>query len=303
MFEDALEEFLMELEIKNYSKKTIVGYKFNNKQLMNFLNTEFDVQEIEKVKVIHLKKYIHHLQDGHKPTYINRVIKCLRAFFRYASDEGIIKENPTLRISWMKEQKVLINTFSDEEVYRMMQVYKGNDYFSLRNRCIMALFFDTGIRCMELRNIKDSDIRGDTLFIEAGKGNKDRFIALSPYTRKIIMKYQRARNKKFSDRVITDDIPLILSSYFLKISESAVERVVSICGEKAGIRKSIRCSCHTCRHYYAQKNLRLGNDVYSVSRLLGHENTQITTRYLQSLQDADIIKKSLKTSPLMNMRR
>lgn len=48
LFEDALEEFLMELEIKNYSKKTIVGYKFNNKQLMNFLNTEFDVQEIEK---------------------------------------------------------------------------------------------------------------------------------------------------------------------------------------------------------------------------------------------------------------
>ena len=253
LFEEALEEFLMELEIKNYSEKTIISYKFNNKQLMKWLITELKIEDIDKVKVIYLKKYIHYLQVGHKPTYINRVIKCLRAFFRYACNEGIINDNPTLKISWMKEQKVIINTFEDEEVYRMMQVYKGNDYFSLRNKCIMALFFDTGIRSMELRNIKDSDIRGDTLLIEAGKGNKDRFIALSPYTRKIIMKYQRVRNKKFNDRVIAENIPLILSSYFLKMSESSVERVVKICGEEAKIRKEIRCSCHTCRHYFAQK--------------------------------------------------
>ena len=304
MFKEALEEFLMELEIKNYSKKTIISYHFNNNQLMKWLELELKIIEIDKVKVIHLKKYIHYLQETkHKPSYVNRIIKCLRAFFRYATNEEIIKENPTLKLSWMKEQKIIINTFTDQEVYKMMNVYKGNDFINLRNRCVMALFLDTGIRCMELRNIKDKDIRGDTLLIEHGKGNKDRFIALSPYTRKIIIKYQRARNQKFTDRVINEDTNLILSTYFLPISETPVERVVKVCGEKAGVRKEIRCSPHDCRHYFAQKQLRLGNDVYSVSRLLGHENTQITIRYLRSIQDADIISKSIKTSPLMNMRK
>jgi len=304
LFKEALEEFLMELEIKNYSKKTIISYHFNNNQLMKLLELELKIIEIDKVKVIHLKKYIHYLQETkHKPSYVNRIIKCLRAFFRYATNEEIIKENPTLKLSWMKEQKIIINTFTDQEVYKMMNVYKGNDFINLRNRCVMALFLDTGIRCMELRNIKDKDIRGDTLLIEHGKGNKDRFIALSPYTRKIIMKYQRARNQKFTDRVINEDTNLILSTYFLPISETPVERVVKVCGEKAGVRKEIRCSPHDCRNYFAQKQFRLGNDVYSVSRLLGHENTQITTRYLRSIQDADIISKSIKNSPLMNMRK
>lgn len=149
MFKEALEEFLMELEIKNYSKKTIISYKFNNVQLMKWLDAELNIQEVDKVKVIHLKKYIHYLQETkHKPSYVNRVIKCLRAFFRHVTNEEIIKENPTLKLSWMKEQKIIINTFTDQEVYKMMRVHKGNDFFNLRNRCIMALFLDTGIRCM-----------------------------------------------------------------------------------------------------------------------------------------------------------
>ena len=56
LFEEALEEFLMELEIKNYSKKTIISYKFNNVQLMKWLDTELKIIEVDKV--IYLKKYI-----------------------------------------------------------------------------------------------------------------------------------------------------------------------------------------------------------------------------------------------------
>ncbi|WP_353846378.1 site-specific integrase [Clostridium sp. ZBS13] len=73
--------------------------------------------------------------------------------------------------------------------------------------------------------------------------------------------------------------------------------------QKANIRNEIRCSLHTCRHYFVQAQLRNGVDVYSLSRLLGHENISITKRYLQSIQDGDIVEMSVKTSPLMNLRR
>lgn len=302
LLENIIEEFEIELQIRNYSPKTIKGYIFHSKQLANYLE-QFEIVDVEDIKTLHIKKFIRFIQIDHQASYINRLIKCLRAFFRYCMEEEIIKDNPILKVSWLKEHKSIINTFTDQEVYRMMQVFKGTDFMNLRNKCIMALLLDCGLRCMELRNLQDKHIMGDSLFIEKGKGNKDRFIALSPYTRKVILKYQRARNKKFSDRIINSETPLILSTYFLPMSETCVERVVSICCKKANVRDEIRCSPHTCRHYYAQTQLRNGNDTYSVSRLLGHNNTTITTRYLQSLNDVEIVKKSIKTSPLMNMRK
>ena len=76
-----------------------------------------------------------------------------------------------------------------------------------------------------------------------------------------------------------------------------------IAGKIAGVRDEIRCSPHTIRHWYSQEQLRNGLDVYSLSRLLGHEDITITKRYLQSIKDEDIIDLSLKTSPLMNVKR
>jgi integrase/recombinase XerD len=93
-----------------------------------------------------------------------------------------------------------------------------------------------------------------------------------------------------------------LSNTGLPLTIEAVERIVKIAGEIAGVRKEIRCSPHTCRHYFAQTQLKNGLDVYSLSRILGHENIMITKRYLQSIQDEDIVLMAMKTSPLMNLK-
>ncbi len=74
------------------------------------------------------------------------------------------------------------------------------------------------------------------------------------------------------------------------------------CKIPCGIRKEIRCSPHTCRHYYAQKQLKNGCDVYTVSRILGHTNIAITKRYLESIQDEDILEIGCKTSPLISLK-
>ena len=119
--------------------------------------------------------------------------------------------------------------------------------------------------------------------------------------KKILIKYERAREEYIKDSLIRED------AYFLsyrgkRMTGEAVERIVKICGEEARIRKEIRCSPHTCRHYYAQAQLKNVLDVYSLSRLLGHESINITKRYLQGIQDESIIKMSVKTSPLMNLK-
>jgi len=302
LLKDLLKEFILELEIRNYSPRTLKSYKNNNLLMFTYLEKEFNVNEIEDIKSTHIKTYVKFLQrQGRKPTYINGVIKCFRAFFKYVTSEEIIENNPMLKIGWLREGKVIINSFNDDEVGRMMKVYISNDYMSIRNRCIMAILFDTGIRNLELCSIKNNDVRDMDLTIKQGKGRKDRRVALSPYTRRIILRYVRCRDSYFANRIINENTPFFLSYRFKVLTVEAIERVVKMCGKKANIRQEIRCSPHTLRHYFAQKNLKLGLDIYSLSRILGHENVSVTKRYLQSINDEEIVEMSVKTSPLMNL--
>ncbi|GEP65226.1 integrase [Clostridium beijerinckii] len=304
LLRDLLKEFILELEIRNYSKRTLKGYKNNNSLMFTYLEKEFNITDVEDVKPAHIKSYVKFLQrQGRKTTYINGIIKCFRAFFKYITDEEIIENNPMLKVNWLREGKVIINSFDDDEVNRMMKVYTGSDYMNIRNKCILAILFDTGIRNLELCSIKNDDVKETYLTVKQGKGRKDRRVALSPYVRRIIIRYVRCRDSYFANRNVDEATPFFLSYRFKPLTIESVERVMKIAGEKAEIRKDIRCSPHTARHFYAISQLRNGLDVYSLSRCLGHENISITKRYLQGLKDEQIVEMSVKTSPLMNLRK
>jgi len=302
LLEDVYKEFLFDLEIKNYSIRTIKGYRNNNRTFLKFLCNEFDVTEVEEVNTCHIKAYLMYLKKkGLSESYINGIQKNIRSFFRFNVEEGYVgeKRNPVLGLKWMKQPKVLIQTFNDDEVKRLINVFKGDFYLGLRNKLILMFFVDLGIRNLELCTINSLDVRDSVIKIH-GKGNKERNLYISPFLKKYIIKYERVKEAYFKDKFMTD------SSFFLSqngrtLTVTAIEVIVKKAGIEAKVRDHIRCSPHTLRHYYAQKQLRLGLDVYSLSRLLGHESTVITNRYLESIQDEQIIELAKTTSPLMNL--
>jgi integrase/recombinase XerD len=302
LINDIYNEFLFDLEIKNYSIRTIKGYRNNNRAFLNFLINEHKITNIEEITTGHIKSYLLYLKKkGLSEIYINNIQKNIRSFFKFCVQEGHIaeKRNPALNLKWMKEAKVLIQTFTDDEVRRMLDVYNGRKYLDIRNKLILMFLVDLGIRNFELCSITCLDVMETTISIH-GKGNKERTLFLSPILKKYMIRYERVKNTYFQDKLKTD------SNYFLsmnakKMTLEAIQRVVKIAGERAKVRDSIRCSPHTIRHYYAQKQLRLGLDVYSLSRLLGHESTVITNIYLKSIQDENIVELSKSTSPLMNL--
>mgnify|MGYP003410543016 CR=1 FL=1 len=95
-------------------------------------------------------------------------------------------------------------------------------------------------------------------------------------------------------------------NYFLSrsgkpLTSVQIQNVVKDAGVKAKVREDVRCSPHTLRHYSIQANLRNGLDLYSCSRIAGHENIQVTKRYLQGLETENVLEMASKTSPLMNL--
>ena len=298
---DALEEFIYDCEIRNLSKRTIKHYNQNVGKLLVFLEREYHIKNLEKISPPLLKAYIAHLRSLElKETYINSLLKGANSFFNYCVQESYMEINPMNRVKYLKQPITLINTFSDSEVKRMVAYFKGTRFLEMRNQLIIFMLFDTGIRNNELCELKCENVR-ETYILIQGKGNKERTVPISPVLNKALIKYKRIRNIYIKDKITYQTEYLFLSQKGKMLTKETVERIVKICGEGCNVRPEIRCSPHTCRHYFAQAQLRNGCDLYSLSRLLGHTNPNITKIYLQSMQSDDFLEMTVGTSPLMNL--
>jgi integrase/recombinase XerD len=160
------------------------------------------------------------------------------------------------------------------------------------------LLIDTGIRIGELISLTEEQIKHDYIIVK-GKGNKERVVPKSPLLSKWLIKYLAVRKSYFQYRVIPNNI--FLSKNAKPLCDTRIDRVIKIAGKACAVSNDIRVSAHTFRHTYAQYQLKNGLDVYTLSRLLGHENIAITQTYLNGLRDEEVLIQAQKTSPLMNL--
>ena len=84
-----------------------------------------------------------------------------------------------------------------------------------------------------------------------------------------------------------------------RLTNGAVEQLIKKAGQ--GIEDA-RVSPHTFRHFYAQTQLKNGMDIYTLSRLLGHEKVSITQIYLQNMQDAQIVENAVNSSVIATLK-
>ena len=291
----ATKEFIYEKQLKNHTPKTLKGYKTTLGQFNEWLNKYCDIQEIEEIETPHLKQYInYHLKQKHKATYINGIIKVLRSYFKYCNAEEYTSVNYK-KIEWAKEDKPIINCFTPEQVKKMLAFYSGKNYTSIRNKTILITFVETGIRCNELINIKSEDIKENFIIIH-GKNHKDRMVGITPALGKQLIKYGAAREAYFDIRKTDEQYFLSFSGRIL--TNSAIEKIVKDAGKGFD---AVRVSPHTFRHFFAQQQLKNGMDIYSLSRLLGHESVAITQIYLRNMRDKEIVEKSINQSVIANL--
>ena len=167
---ECLAEFKLDCELRRLSNRTVKGYINNCALCLNFLEREHGIINLEDIRPLHLIAYFQYLiNKGLSPSYANGVLKSVRAFFKYVTWEGYISENVALKVRWQKEGKFLINTFSDEEVKKLLNAFKDPNYLAIRNKLILAIAFDTGARNSEICDITCSYIRH--------RGVEDIFIA------------------------------------------------------------------------------------------------------------------------------
>lgn len=299
-------DFKLNQEILGREKKYIELCMFRLHRWEKFTVKILGITETEGVTQLHIKKYIQERQNEGREVNrtINNNIATLKVFFQYLVSEEFIDEqaNPMRRIRNLKEEKTVIVTFNDDEVSRIINDLKEETYSNVRDKLILIMLFDTGIRVSELCNIKNDDIARRHILIH-GKGSKQRLVYISNIMRKYMRKYEALKQERFIKR-LEDEIEdcYFLDQSAVRLSRSRINKILKEHCNNAGVRKEVRCSPHDCRHYFAQKQLRNGIDIYSLSRLMGHFDTQITSKYLRGLEQEDILHIGRLYSPLNGVK-
>lgn len=303
---ELIDDFKLNQEILGRVKRYVDLCMFRLHRWEKFTANELGITEVETVTSLHIKKYIQERQSvgSESNGTINNNLATLKVFFQYLVDEEFIDEqsNPLRKIRNLKEEKKVIVTFNDDEVSRVINDLKEETYSNVRDKLILIMLFDTGVRVSELCNIKDVDIARRHILIH-GKGSKQRLVYISNIMRKYMRRYEELKQERFKKKLQED----IEDYYFLdqsavKLSRSRINKILKEHCLNAGIRKEVRCSPHDCRHYFAQKQLRNGIDVYSLSRLMGHFDTQITSKYLRGMEQEDILQIGRLHSPLNGVK-
>ena len=311
--ERAIEDYLSDHEGGNHSKKTLEWHHTALGLLQKFLLSERDITLVGEIDAPDINAwfvYMRKTPGGHGKTRSERTIqtyaRSARAFFHWLIRRETIDRNPFDRVVFPKVGKPLIRPIEPEEFERLLlactppgEVGPLADRAAARNRAILWVLYDAGIRLSELLGLKLGDFdRKHGMLIVKGKGSKERRVALGNNCLRNLLYYldrHRADEEELTEWGNAGEEHLFLSETRLPLTKNGMTMLFKRIKERSGITDK-RISPHIFRHSFAIRYLVLGNDPFSLQELLGHEDMTTVKNYMH-MNDETIQSQKRKYSP------
>jgi len=270
-----INQFVHELQLRNYSPRTITTYG----NLLSKVENNFDLT-LDKVSIGQFKGYLHQriTTEGISPAMVNQYISA----FKILQTDLLKRDWQQIKVKRPRKEKKLPVVLSLSEVERMITVTRN-----IKHKAIIMLTYSAGLRRQEVQLIKPAAIDSARMQIHVvqGKGKKDRYTVLSTKTLELLRVYYKydkpscflfeAQGKK---------------GQFL--SGSTLNKIVKQSAVKAGIKKQV--SFHTLRHCFATHLLEKGVNLRLIQQFMGHASLKTTAIYLHLVN----INPACVTSPL-----
>ncbi|CAA0258785.1 Tyrosine recombinase XerC [Tenacibaculum maritimum] len=260
---------------KNYSKHTVLAYRKDLIAFRDFCIIEYEQEELKEIHYGQIRKWIVAMVSQKiSNRSINRKISALKSFYKFLQKIEEIEINPLAKHKALKTEKKIQIPFTKEEVNQVIDnISKEESFVGTRDRLIVELLYSTGMRRIELVNLKETDVDIYSKTIKVmGKRNKERIIPLLPSVFETLKKYRKLKNKiaiKINDLLITEKGN--------KIYETLVYRVINT--YFSSVSSKVKKSPHILRHSFATHLLNQGADLNSVKELLGHSSLASTQVY------------------------
>lgn len=264
---------------RKYSLNTVQAYENDLLEFSEFCEKRLS-KDVLNVGVSDVREWIVEMSDGSGAVGVRTVkrrISALRSFYKYLRREGLVSKNPAAVLVLPKASKPLPKFFREEEMGRLLDdVMTGDEFQDRRDKLIIDLFYQTGVRVSELVEIKDSDIdMGRGMLRVFGKRRKERLIPIGGKLLKEIEAYKAKRNTEVGKKS-----ELFVRKNGEKLYRRGVYDVVHRSLTKVSSLK--KRSPHVLRHTFASTMLNNGADIYAVKALLGHSSLAATEVYTHS---------------------
>jgi integrase/recombinase XerD len=310
----AIEGYEFAMLGEGYSKLTLIRYQGCLFQLCEYLNDP----DVGSIVLDDLKSFFHWLRVEYKPQRPNgnkeplsfaslySYWKAIRSLYNWAVKELNI-ERPDNNLKAPKYTSKVISPFSKEEIECILNAcqfsklaqtngrkqYKIRRLTAKRDRALVLLLLDTGLRvseCGRLR-IKDVDFESGKVLIQphgSGQKTKSRNVFLGRAAKSALWQYLADReNSQPGD-------PLFITTMGRPMNRTNIRSICRRLGERTGISG---VDPHPFRHTFAIQFLRNGGDVFSLQRLLGHSTLEMVKNYL-SIAMSDVQQAHMTSSPV-----
>lgn len=289
MVDHVVHEFLSYLNLqKRCSPLTTRSYETDLEQFFSYLFKEIGEISPVNVSTSHIRGFIaSQVEAGLSPRSVNRKLSSLKSFYKYLLKNQLITNNPASKIQGPKTPKrlaVFIDESQADTIYNHFTFKEG--FEGIRDRLIIDILYQAGLRRAELLALKESDIDLFNMQLRVlGKRNKERIIPFDISLKRNLQAYLTVKKEANLNNPF-----LLVTPKNMQVSASQVTKVVNtVLGSVSTNKKK---SPHVLRHTFATHLLNNGADINAVKELLGHSSLAATQIYTHNTIDK--LKKTYK---------
>lgn len=253
---------LTELSIKSYQQKIVPFYEFMDK-----------TQPITVISSDTVDNYILYLRENTQANdvTINSYLRSLRAFLYYCMECNYI---PSFKISLIKAEKKIKETYTDEELERLLAKPDTNkcSFSTYKTWVFENYLLGTGNRISTALDLHIGDINfaNGVITLRKTKNRKQQIIPLSHTLADILQEYLQIRGGEPEDYLFCND-------YGQQASSRTYQQLVRRYNIKRNVNKT---SCHLFRHTFAKQWIMSGGDMFRLQKILGHSDLTVTKEYV-----------------------
>lgn len=261
---------------RGYSACTLKAYGTDLRAFEEYLQGVDESLSLLEADDDIVRRWVSSLMDEKKAaSSVGRKLSSLRAFYSYLCNEGLVAVSPVQNIPSPKRRKRLPSFVKEQEMDAILDGVFGDDFESQRDKLIIMLFYETGVRLAELVNLDVSSVDFSNGVIKVdGKRNRQRVIPFVGELREHLLSYIMVREKVAS----AGETAFFVSGKGSRVSRSCVYRLVRRILTDNGVQLSKR-SPHVLRHSFATAMLNNDADLGVVKELLGHRQLATTEIY------------------------
>ncbi len=280
----AVELFLAAKGAEGASPKTLEWYRMVLGRAQRDLGAE---RPLDALAPAELRDWLLKLRTTLSPISVAGYVRGVKAFGNWCAAEELAEARALRTLHRPRVPHKLIEPLSDDALRRLL------DGASARDRAMLLLFLDTGLRLSELAGLRSADLRPDGTVKVMGKGARERIVPVGTTARQALARYLRQGDGR-------PDGVIFRSRRGGALGSRGIQQVFRRLKLRAGIPG--RCSPHSLRHTFAHAYLVNGGDVFSLQRILGHTTLDMVRRYV-ALSDADLADRHRVASPADRLLR